>query len=409
MTVMALTGPERRHRWAWAAFGLWVALLFTQGALTVATGGSPDSLAWAILNAGFPLAAILILSRQPANRIGWILMIIGLLTAEPLGAYGSYALSRDLPGGALAIVLHGVMWAPQIVTMGAFLLLRFPDGRLPTRRWRWVEWLAGATLLGAVLILVLTPGDLADLGYPGIPKPLGIDALADVLNTALAALTLIPLVIVLSAASLVVRFRRSRGAEREQLKWLTASAGVVAVVYLLAQLASQATGSMQGDTTPAWLGVLQAASSLVFIVIPLAIGIAILRYRLYDIDRIISRTLAYAILTLILGATFAGLVLGLQALARPITGSSQAAVAVSTLAVAALFGPLRARVQAAVDRRFNRSRYDAARLSEELAARLRDHVDLDGVRGELVQTTDSAFQPTSISVWVRNGHGPEPG
>jgi len=256
-----------------------------------------------------------------------------------------------------------------------------------------------------VLILVLIPGDLAELGYPGIAKPLGIDGLGDVLSAALAMLTLIPVAIVLAAASLVVRFRRSRGVEREQLKWLTASAAVVALASLLAQVASLATGSMQDSSTGAWLGVLQAVSSLVFVLIPIAIGIAILRYRLYEIDRIISRTLAYAIVTVVLGGTFVGLVLGLQALARPLVGSSQMAVAVSTLIVATLFGPLRGRVQRVVDRRFNRSRYNALQLSEGLAARLRDQVDLDAMRAELIGTAVSAFQPAAVSVWVRGDRG----
>ena len=212
---------------------------------------------------------------------------------------------------------------------------------------------------------------------------------------------------VLSAASLVIRLRRSSGVEREQLKWLTAAAGVVAAIFLVGMLASVVTGSLWAKTSPDWLNVLDSLSAYTFLLIPVAIGIAILRYRLYDIDRIISRTLGYAIVTIILGATFAVLVLGLQALARPLVGSSQVAVAVSTLAVAALFGPLRVRVQQTVDRRFYRSRYDAVQLSEGLAARLRDRFDVDSVSGELASTAHAALGPQGISVWLRPGSGKE--
>ncbi len=394
--------PANEARVAWGAFALWTVLLATQGAFTVASGAGSDP-GWVILSAAFPLAGIMILSRQPRNRIGWILMAIGLMTAQPLGAYGFFALAHRLPGGALATVLNAPMWAPPIVTMGTFLLLRFPDGTLLSSRWRWVERLAGASIVLIVVILVLVPKDLGDLGYPDVRNPIAIDALAGVLSAALALVLLIPVTMVLSAASLVIRLRRSSGVEREQLKWLTAAAGVVAAIFLVGMLASVVTGSLWAKTSPDWLNVLDSLSAYTFLLIPVAIAIAILRYRLYDIDRIISRTLGYAIVTLILGGTFAGLVLGLQALARPLVGSSQVAVAVSTLAVAALFGPLRGRVQATVDRRFYRSRYDAVQLSEGLAARLRDDVDLNAVRGELISTADAAFQPASVAVWVRGG------
>ena len=386
-------------RLAWGAFALWVLLVVAQGALVVA--GAPAN-PFVLLMAAFPLGGIMILSRQPRNRIGWILMVIGLMTAQPLGAYGAVALAHGLAGGALAGSLSGTLWAPPVVTMGTLLLLRFPDGNLLSPRWRWLEWLSAAVIVLTVVILAVTPRDLGDQGYPDVHNPIGIDALADVLSAALTILILIPVAMVLSAASLVIRFRRSSGVQRLQLKWLTAAAGVVAGVYAAGMIGGLVTGSASPDASPpAWVDALQTTSGFLFILIPYAIGIAILRYRLYDIDRIISRTLGYAIVTVILGATFAALVLGLQALARPLVGSSQIAVAVSTLAVAVLFGPLRGRVQQTVDRRFYRSRYDAVQLSEALAVRLRDHVDLDAVRGELMNTADAAFQPASVAVWVR--------
>jgi hypothetical protein len=390
--------PARPARLAWGAFALWVLLVIARGAFAIA--GTPAD-PFVIVMAGFPLAGIMILARQPRNRVGWILMAIGLLTAEPLGAYGSFALAHGLPGGALATVVNAPMWAPPIVTMGTILLLRFPNGTLLSPRWRWVERLSGASIGVIVVILVLIPKDLSDLGYPGVPNPIGIDELAGVLNAALVLVFLVPITIVLSATSLVIRFRRSSGVEREQLKWLTTAAGAVAALYLAGMVANVATGALWANSSPAWLDVLTSVSAFAFVLIPVAIGIAVLRYRLYEIDRIISRTLGYAILTAILAGVFAGAVLGLQALLRPITQESQAAVAASTLLVAALFGPIRRRVQAVVDRRFDRSRYDAARVADGFGARLRDRLELDAVSAELASTAHAALRPASVSVWVR--------
>jgi hypothetical protein len=390
--------PARPARLAWGAFALWVLLVIARGAFAIA--GTPAD-PFVIVMAGFPLAGIMILARQPRNRVGWILMAIGLLTAEPLGAYGSFALAHGLPGGALATVVNAPMWAPPIVTMGTILLLRFPNGTLLSPRWRWVERLSGASIGVIVVILVLIPKDLSDLGYPGVPNPIGIDELAGVLNAALVLVFLVPITIVLSATSLVIRFRRSSGVEREQLKWLTTAAGAVAALYLAGMVANVATGALWANSSPAWLDVLTSVSAFAFVLIPVAIGIAVLRYRLYEIDRIISRTLGYAILTAILAGVFAGAVLGLQALLRPITQESQAAVAASTLLVAALFGPIRRRVQAVADRRFDRSRYDAARVADGFGARLRDRLELDAVSAELASTAHAALRPASVSVWVR--------
>jgi len=397
---------DGRHVLAWGAFALWILLVLVQGGLTVAAdpralADGLNQLGWVIVSAAFPLAGIMILSRQPANRVGWILMAIGLLTAEPLGAYAAFALARGLPGGALADVLNGPMWAPPIISMGTLLLLRFPDGNLLSRRWRWVERLSGALIVLTVVILVLTPRDLGDLGHPELRNPLGINALEDVLGAALAILVLIPVAMMLSAASLVIRFRRSSGVEREQLKWLTAAAAIVAAIFLASMVGSVASGSIWGNPTPDWLNLLEGISAFTFVLIPIAIGIAILRYRLYEIDRLISRTLAYAVLTAMLAGVFAGLVVGLQSVALPVVRDSELAVAASTLAVAALFGPLRRRVQDLVDRRFDRARYDATRIADGFGARLRDRLDLDTVSEELASTTFSALRPALVSVWLR--------
>jgi hypothetical protein len=196
---------------AWGAFLLW--LLFALGSLALdlateprsrSTAGGAD-LGFALIAASFPIVAILILARQPRNRIGWILMAIGLAWFLPFESYGRFALSRDLPGGALFLALSGPIWAPPIGLMGTVLLLRFPSGELPSPRWRKVEWLALIAISVTVLAILFSPGDFGDLGYPEVSNPLGIDVLEQFLNALLAFLLLIPITIVASAVSLIMR------------------------------------------------------------------------------------------------------------------------------------------------------------------------------------------------------------
>ena len=343
----------------------------------------------------FTSVGALVATRRPGNTVGWILWGVGMAAGLNLigQGYGSLVVSAgvwDVPGAVAISWLIQWSFNPVFALGLGFIPLLFPDGRLPSRRWRPV-----AVLFAAAGVLLALPGLLRPGPLPPTPydNPTGVPALAPYLDGVASIGSLAIFVCVpLALAAAVVRFRRGTAIERQQLKWLAAAAGTSGIGLLLL------TALQLPDewATGAFAVVIGA-----FGLIPVAIGVAIMRYRLYEIDRIISRTLGYGIVTVILGATFAGLVLGLQALARPLVGSSQVAVAVSTLAVAALFGPLRVRVQRTVDRRFYRSRYDAVQLSEALAVRLRDHVDLDTVRSELIRTADAAFQPASVAVWVR--------
>ncbi len=347
-----------------------------------------DSIAFATVGA-------LVATRRPGNGVGWILWGVGAATGLNLigQGYGNLVVSGgawDVPG--VVAISWLIQWSfnPVFALGLGFIPLLFPDGRLPSRRW----WPVAVLLAAAGVLLaipdLLRPGPLPPTPYD---NPTGVPALAPYLDGVASIGSLAVFVCVpLALAAAVVRYRRGTAVERQQLKWLAAAAGTSGIGLLLLTALPLPDAWNTGA-----FGLVSGAFGL----IPVAVGIAILRYRLYEIDRIISRTLGYAIVTVILGATFAGLVLGLQVLARPMVGSSQVAVAVSTLAVAALFGPLRGRVQRTVDRRFYRSRYDAVRLSEGLAARLRDHVELDAVRGELISTADAAFQPASVAVWVR--------
>jgi hypothetical protein len=270
----------------------------------------------------------------------------------------------------------------------AVLLLLFPTGRLPSRRWRPVAWAAWAVLVLAALAAPFVPGPVA-AGLP--PNPIAIPLLAGVLRLAAgAAGVVLAGVILASVVSLIVRFRRARGAERQQLKWFAYGAALVFVLPV---------ASVVGVHLPGPAG--RLLPTAIFSAVPVAIGIAVLRYRLYDIDRLINRSVVYGSLTVLLGGVYAGLVFALSQLLNPADQQSELAVAASTLVVAALFQPARRRIQGLVDRRFNRRRYDAARTVGAFSTRLRDQVDLDTLSAELLAVVDKTVQPNQVSLWLR--------
>jgi hypothetical protein len=303
--------------------------------------------------------------------------------------YGLVARPGTLPA---ASYLAGFSNGLNIVSISCagFALLLTPTGSLPSRRWRWWARVAAAAAVVFLLASVVDPMPVYP-EYPEIRNPFGVAALAEPpLDALIPAAGLIVLVaLVVAAGSLVGRFRRARGVERQQLRWLAwgATLAAVALVVAIVELA------LDGDTV-----LFQAAIGVCLALLPLATGAAILRYRLYDLDRIISRTLAYGLLTLLLGGGYAAVVLGLgQMLGR----ESSLVVAAATLAVAAVFQPARRRIQRAVDRRFNRGRYDAARTIAAFSTRLRDQVDLDTLTSELLTVVDQTMQPSQTSLWLR--------
>jgi len=330
-----------------------------------------------------------IASRHPTNAMGWI--FLGVSVATGLGtAASSYAKHWvDDPTGSRALAeaaawYGNVSWIPFILVPCTFVLLLFPDGRLLSRRWRWVAWCAGVGIAATFVTEGVRPGPIYD--FPQFRNPYGIDSpLVDPLN-GLALLVLL-VGIVGSSASLIVRFRRAQGGPRQQIKWLALAGALAGVTVPLASIGSV----LWGETAT------NIASMLGVICLPAAAGIAILRHQLYDIDLVIRRTLVYGALTATLGATYLGLVL-LTGLA---VGQSGFAVAASTLAVAGLFRPLRARIQALVDRRFYRRRYDAARELESFGARLRDEIDLDSLAADVRGVVRETVQPAHVSLWLR--------
>jgi hypothetical protein len=331
-------------------------------------------------------------ARRPRHPVGWLLLALGLSQCGhdltyAYTRYGLVARPGSLPGAAYLAGLNNglvVMW----VACAGFVLLLTPTGSLPSPRWRW--WARVAAAAAAVWLLgsIIDPAPLRP-EYPDVANPLGVPALSVALDALVVSALVVLVALIAGAVSLLLRFRRSRGVERLQLRWLAWGAAVTA----MALLAAVGALILEDD-----FELLTVAVGVSAAVLPLATGAAILRYRLYDLDRIISRTVAYGLLTLLLVGGYAAVVLGLgQLLGR----DSSLVVAAATLAVAALFQPARRRVQAAVDRRFNRRRHDAGRVIDAFAARLRDQVDLDALHGELLAVVDQTMQPTRTSLWLR--------
>lgn len=336
---------------------------------------------------GAPILGGLIASRRPRNLYGWLWLGFGLgLALQRLAeTYAAYALVVE-PGSLAAprTVSHVLgLGGPLALTLAPFLLLLFPTGRLPSRRWRFLAW--AAAMSGVVLLFLSL--------FFGMPDKVG----GAVTITAIAVVSVIFAAIILSALSLVVRYRRASGTERQQLKWF-ALAAILIGAFTVGQLL------WLDQVLPGALWNLLDAATITGLYV--AVGIAILRHRLYDIDVIINRTLVYGALTVMLAAVYFGSVLLLQYVFRTLIGSeSQLAIVASTLAIAALFGPLRRRIQMFIDRRFYRKKYDAAKTLEAFSAKLRDETDLDSLNGELLSVVRETLQPAHASLWLRHKDG----
>ncbi|HEY7971186.1 MAG TPA: hypothetical protein VID95_14410 [Candidatus Limnocylindrales bacterium] len=385
------------------ALAIW-ALAMTAGALVLmvpnSSGTSLEDLGFngvggLMLGTIYPILGWLIATRRPENRIGWMFLVIGLSQAasgfvSEYAIYGLITRPGALPIAEIAAWIGTWAWVPGFVLLFVTILL-FPDGRLPSRRWRPVLWLAWVAA-----VLTLLPTAVAAWGYRGVnllsnvePDP-GNDVLMTIyLATSALGQVLIVLVGLAAVGAVATRYRHTNSVERQQIKWLTVAA-VVEVGFLVL---------MNFVTLPFPVDIISAI--LITPLVPISIGIAILRYRLYEIDRIVSRTIAYAILTGILGATFVVTIIAIQAMLASITESQTIAVAASTLVAFALFQPLRRRVQNVVDRHFHRAAIDAERTTTAYAARLRVEMSLEAVGAGLRETVDVALRPRSTGVWLR--------
>jgi hypothetical protein len=369
--------------------------------VTLPLGGNGPVTALVALS--FATVGAILVSRLPGNSIGWLLAAGGLCFAlgngaTGLGVYGLSTHPGSVPGAIWFAWLSEWIWAPAVGSVVGLALV-YPTGQLLSPRWRPVA--LGALLLFAILSVGTALGPWTDGMFPAqnplainggtLPAPL---AALPVLGSLLGLIALaVPL---LSVGSLALRYRRAAGIERAQLKWFAAVVAISVPAFLVSTFLYQATGlaGVVGN-------VAGAVAYLGFALLPVAIGIAVLRYRLYEIDRLISRTISYGVLTAIVAGLFVGFILVFQAVLAPLTRSNELAVAGSTLLAAALFQPLRRRVQRLVDRRFNRSRYDAERTVAAFAERLRDEVDLEHLRAEILTTVAQTVEPVSISLWLR--------
>jgi hypothetical protein len=424
-TAGSATGAGQRHplarrprpRWPpsalawglWALTGLCLAVVAWLDHLLRQAGRS-DLASLSVSGVPLVLAAAcastvgaVVASRRPGHPVGWLLLAVGF--SAPLSgllddydAYGLLVRPGSLPGARYLVVYSPAVFMAGLACLG-FVLLLTPAGSLPSRsrRWRWWARATGAAPVVFLVTVALAPEPL-DPVYRQVANPIGLHALEGpgvVVNTLAGAVIILGVPV--AAVSLAVRYRHAGGPERQQFRWLALAAGLASVAMLLLLVVVIAASPLAVHATINWAG----GASLG--ILAFAIGAAILRYRLYDLDRIISRTVAYALLTVLLGGGYAGVVLGLGQL---VGRDSPLLVAAATLALAAAFQTTRRRIQRAVDRRFNRRRYDAARTIEAFAARLRQQIDLDALSAELLGVVDRTMQPTHAALWLRPGSQP---
>jgi hypothetical protein len=416
---------HRTAAWlAWSLAGFSVAMFVASVALYVLAQSTQSPGNWVTLSAvsdslgfvaflAFPLVGALIASRRPDNTVGWILLVDGLLWMflSMTDSYSVYGVAK--PGSVPFPVAIGTLgnqwlWVPTVGLLGIYLLLLFPDGRLPSRRWRPLAWFSGTVIVLMSVTGGLAPGPLENQG--GVRNPFGVEEAPWLADAALVMLPLLPLCILTAAVSLVMRFRRSGGEVREQIKWIAFVASFAGLAYLIALVSpfilapQMLSNAGKLPPTPLWFELLFSVAVLGFAGVPVAIGFAILRYRLYEIDILINRTLVYGSLTAVLAVVYFGGVATTQAIFHALTGQEQQpqlTIVVSTLVIAALFNPLRRSIQSFIDRRFYRSKYDARTTLEAFSAKLRDETDLDALSDDLVGVVRETMQPAHVSLWLR--------
>ena len=409
-------------RLAWTLWGLVIVLAAASLVLRLWNGSAMGSsvegaerlsefLWWVVLIPAlvpaYATVGAVVASRRPRNPVGWLCLAFGVLVAaeDATWQYGSRALEIDpglLPAGVPVALAAQALVAVMPVPFTLMLLL-FPDGRFLSRLWRFVALIAVAGACLEALVVLFTPTFYAGL-HTEVPNPIGITGLDAVAEAASNVGTAVGLLVLLAAViSVFLRWRRSGGSERQQLKWLAYIGAVIA----LALLCGVASAYALGVSYPTVL-ILTVGIAGITLGIPVAVGVAMLRHRLYDVDVLINRTLVYGALTATLVLVYFGGVVALQYAFRALTGQeSQLAVVVSTLAIAALFVPLRQRIQAFIDRRFYRRKYDAAKTLAQFSTKLRDETDLELLAPELLRVIEETVQPAHASLWLREPGGKE--
>jgi signal transduction histidine kinase len=399
-------GPRPRRRWlARVVLGLTI-LAVVAGAWLSILDAHPPGYDLLLLSFGlFPVVGYVLATRRPDNAIGWVMLGIGVALGlnELLDSYASYAIHGGVGGhdpGAIAEALSQPMWIPIVVVPVTYLLLLFPEGHLPSPRWRWFAWVLGAGMVICFVAIVLTPGPIVESDFPHLQNPLGIEALRSALSIATAAILVLPVGVIGSMVSLVLRFRRSSGIERLQLRWLVTAAGTVAVLYALALILSINSAWGTSDT-PVWLTILQNVAIASFGLIPIAIGVSVLRYRLFDIDLVINRALLFGAMAIFISVVYVGIVVGVGTLvgrqASPVLSAAAAAI------VALAFQPARRRAQRFADRLVYGERATPYEVLSEFSERLGNAYANDELLPRMARALAEGTGASHAEVWVRVG------
>ena len=393
------------HRWttwlAWSTCALYVAAVLVSHGLALIGLGTWywEDVTQELVQFLFSFIGALIAARRPQNAVGWLLCAFGLEgalseLATEYGKYALFAVPGALPAGAVVAWLQSWTWALSFCVM-AFVLLLFPNGKLLSRRWRPLPWITALSTVLLAVGMALSPGPIKNRTvFESVPNPFGLSGTPGDLMEPLvgASFVVLNLSLLSAAAGMVVRFRRARGVERQQMKWFAVAASLVAIAFIV-NFVYQFVDELRR--------LQQVSLSLAFASMALAIGIAILKHRLYDIDRLINRAVVYGMLSAGLGLVYWASVVLLQQVLRPATQGSELAIIASTLAVAALFSPARRRTQDLVDHRFYRRKYDAKQVVLDFSHKLREDIDLDSLSLELVAVVSRAMQLEQASLWLR--------
>lgn len=402
-------------RLAWAVFGLCVAFyiasiavfLIERGRPELAANTSASGLVYSVITFSFPLGGILITHRQPRNRIGWLMLGVGLIALFPGDSYAEYGLlinPGSLPGADIVAALTAATWAPALGIVGTFLILLFPTGRVPSRRWRFVGWMSGAAIAYVYLLITLMSRRLQTNPALKLRNPLSIHVLGEVQNVLLPTIVVLPLSILMCAVALVQRFRGSEGVERQQLKWLASAGAVVASLYLVAMVGSLLKGNNYAPDPP-WLVLIQNVAVQSFLLIPIAIAVAILKHGLYEIDVVINKTLVFGALASFITAVYVGIVVGVGSLAGRGGEPNLALSIAATAIVAVAFQPVRERVQRFANRLVYGTRATPYEVLSNFADRVGGSYDAAELLPRMARTVAQGVGASRVEVWLAIGSG----
>ena len=404
---------ERLPRMTFLVCCVFYAITFIGGVLGRVLAG--QDLHLDVLDAGlaamtfvFPLVGFLIARRQPRNPIGWLMLAVGMVVAVPLSAYGDYRLVVEpgsLPAADVAAALTEANWAPVVGIIGTYLILLFPDGHLPSPRWRFVGWFAGAAIAYVYILITLQPGKLEGVG-DGVENPLGVPLPGDLAAVLVPTIVVLPISFLLCAAALISRFRHSSGVQRLQLKWLATSGVTVACLYLAAMVSSvtRSVGEWSGDDPP-WLLVLQTVAVYSFVLIPVSIGIAILKHGLYDIDVVINKAVVFGALAVFITAVYVAIVVGLGSLVGRGDEPNLALSVAATAVVAVAFQPVQQRAQRLANHLVYGDRATPYEVLSDFTDRVGGSYDAAELLPTMARTVAEGVGAARSDVWLATGRG----